>query len=48
MNAEDGEVKDPVEIELVADVVSEFISCHTECKDPGITAEVIFLAWLGI
>ena len=48
LNAEDGEVKDPVEVELVADVVSEFVSCHTECKkDPGITAEVI-LAWLKV
>ena len=44
LNAKDV-VRDPVEIELVADVVSEFVSSHTECKDPGITVEVI-LGWL--
>ena len=48
--AEEGEVKDPVEVDLVADkkVSGEFMKCHTECKEPpGITAEVI-LAWLRV
>ena len=35
------------EVHLVAGKVSEFISCHTECKEPGITAEVI-LGWLRV
>ena len=40
--AEEGVVKDPVEVDLVAGKVSEFISCHTECNGALLNSSVLF------